>query len=52
MPGMALEMLDYVQERTAEDSERLQFRISINSGPAISGVVGTTKFHYDICAKL
>jgi adenylate cyclase len=48
MAGMALEMLDYVQERTAEDSERLQFRIGINSGPAVAGVVGTTKFHYDI----
>lgn len=46
--GMALEMLDYVQERTAEDSGRLQFRIGINSGPAVAGVVGTTKFHYDI----
>ena len=46
--GMGLEMLDYVQERTAEDSGRLQFRIGINSGPAVAGVVGTTKFHYDI----
>ena len=46
--GMALEMLDYVQERTAEDSGRLQFRIGINSGPAVADVVGTTKFHYDI----
>ena len=45
---MALEMLDYVQERTAEDSGRLQLRIGINSGPAVAGVVGTTKFHYDI----
>ena len=45
---MALEMLDYVQERTAKDSGRLQFRIGINSGPAVAGVVGTTKFHYDI----
>jgi adenylate cyclase len=48
MAGMALEMLDYVQERTVEDSGRLQFRIGINSGPAVAGVVGTTKFHYDI----
>jgi guanylate cyclase len=48
MAGMALEMLDYVQERTVEDSGRLQFWIGINSGPAVAGVVGTTKFHYDI----
>ncbi len=46
--GMALEMLDYVHEREIDDDGRLQFRIGINSGPAVAGVVGTTKFHYDI----
>ena len=33
MASMALEILDYVQERTAEESGRPQFRICINSGP-------------------
>ena len=46
MPGMALEMLDYVNQRQMDDYGRLEFRIGINSGPAVAGVVGTTKFHY------
>ncbi len=48
MAGMALEILDYVQQRTAGDSEPLQFRIDISSGPAVAGVVGTTKVQYHI----
>ena len=48
MAGMVLEILDYVQRRTAEDSGPLQFRIDINSGPAVAGVVGTTKVQYHI----
>ena len=43
MAGMALEILDYVEQRTSEDRGPLQFRIDINSGPAVAGVVGTTK---------
>ncbi|MDX1621956.1 MAG: adenylate/guanylate cyclase domain-containing protein, partial [Nitriliruptorales bacterium] len=27
---------------------RLTFRIGINSGPATAGVIGNTKFHYDV----
>ena len=48
MAGMALDMLDYVNQRKIEDYGRLEFRIGINSGPVVAGVVGTTKFHYDI----
>jgi adenylate cyclase len=39
---MALEMLHY-----AEDGP-LSFRIGINSGPAVAGVIGTKKFQYDV----
>lgn len=46
MAGMALEILDYVNQRQMDDYGRLEFRIGINSGPAVAGVVGTTKFHY------
>lgn len=29
-------------------ARRLRFRIGINSGPAIAGIIGQSKFHYDI----
>jgi adenylate cyclase len=46
LASMALEMLDYVPPEV--DGERCQIRIGINSGDVIAGVVGTTKFHYDV----
>jgi class 3 adenylate cyclase len=39
---MALEMLEYAR------TTPLSFRLGINSGPAVAGVVGTSKFQYDI----
>jgi class 3 adenylate cyclase len=39
---MALEMIAYA-ERGPFD-----FRIGINSGPAVAGVIGTRKFQYDV----
>jgi guanylate cyclase len=30
------------------DQSRFQFRIGINSGPVIAGVIGTSKFQYDV----
>jgi class 3 adenylate cyclase len=35
-------MLDYAR------TTPLSFRLGINSGPAVAGVVGTSKFQYDI----
>ncbi len=40
--AMALEMLEYA--RTGP----LSFRLGINSGPVVAGVVGTSKFQYDL----
>ncbi len=53
MAQLALEMNAYVATLPTGDAEhdaarRLQFRIGIHSGPAIAGVIGQTKFHYDI----
>jgi guanylate cyclase len=45
---MALEMNTYIVNRRSADGATLQFRIGMNSGPAVAGVVGSTKFHYDI----
>ncbi len=40
--AMALDMLDY------SETGPLSFRIGINSGPAVAGVIGTKKFQYDL----
>jgi adenylate cyclase len=45
---LALEMLDYVQERRASGARCLDFRIGISSGPVIGGVIGRRKFVFDI----
>jgi guanylate cyclase len=45
---LALEMNEYVSALPGEHGKKLQFRIGINSGPAVAGVIGQTKFHYDI----
>jgi adenylate cyclase len=42
LAGMALDMLAFAAEGP------LSFRIGINSGPAVAGVIGTRKFQYDI----
>jgi adenylate cyclase len=41
---MALEMTEFVSSGPVP----LTFRIGINSGPVVAGVIGTTKFHYDL----
>ena len=40
--SMALEMNEYAK------TGPLSFRLGINSGPAVAGVVGTSKFQYDL----
>ena len=43
---MALEMIAY--EPPTLDGARLQFRVGINSGEVVAGVVGHSKFQYDL----
>jgi guanylate cyclase len=45
---MALEMQAYVSRNTFRGGRRLGFRIGINSGPMIAGVIGSRKFVYDV----
>ncbi len=45
---MALEMSEYVESRPPKNGKRLDFRIGINSGPVIAGVIGRRKFVYDL----
>jgi adenylate cyclase len=45
---MALELCQYLNSRPSPSSKPLLFRVGINSGPVVAGVVGKMKFQYDI----
>ena len=45
---MALRMLEATQQYAQKTGLNLQLRIGLNSGPVVAGVIGTTKFIYDL----
>jgi adenylate cyclase len=45
---MALEMRDFIATHIFCNGQRVNFRIGINSGPVIGGVIGKRKFVYDV----
>jgi class 3 adenylate cyclase len=45
---MALAMRDAVARRTDPSGRPLQVRIGIDTGPVVAGVIGTSKFSYDL----
>ncbi|MBI5879954.1 MAG: guanylate cyclase [Chloroflexi bacterium] len=45
---MALDMCAYIQWRPPFAGHAIDFRIGINSGPAVAGVIGRKKFQYDL----
>src|SRR5215470_1539064 len=45
---MALRMSEITQEYGKEKGLSLQMRIGLNSGPVVAGVIGTSKFIYDL----
>ena len=45
---LALEMRAYLENRPAYNGKRIEFRIGINSGPVVGGVIGRRKFVYDL----
>ncbi len=45
---MALEMRDFIATHTFLNGQQVSFRIGINSGPVIGGVIGKRKFVYDV----
>lgn len=45
---MALEMRDFTATHTFHNGQKVSFRIGINSGPVIGGVIGKRKFVYDV----
>ena len=48
LTDLALKMRDALATVSSRQNRRLEFRFGINSGPLVAGVVGTTKFHYDV----
>jgi guanylate cyclase len=46
--SMAVEMRDFIQNWPPIEGKRIEFRIGINSGPVVGGVIGRKKFVYDL----
>jgi len=44
----AFGMLDIIEAFSAESAHHLQLRIGLHRGPVVAGVIGTTKFAYDL----
>jgi guanylate cyclase len=47
LTSLAIDMRDYV-DRNVYGGHKLSFRIGINSGPVVAGVIGRRKFIYDL----
>jgi class 3 adenylate cyclase len=45
---LAVEILEHVRAFRAENGVELSIRIGINSGPVVAGVIGSSKFIYDL----
>lgn len=48
MARMALRMTDATRDYSREKGLNLQMRIGLNSGPVVAGVIGASKFIYDL----
>jgi guanylate cyclase len=48
LADMALDMLAYANRMPERNGSRIQFRIGMNSGPLVAGVIGKKKFQYDL----
>jgi adenylate cyclase len=45
---LALEMMRVARSNTSTVGPDLTFRMGINTGPVVAGVIGTTRLHYDV----
>ncbi len=48
LANMALDVLKYTESLPMQNGTAIKFRIGINSGPLVAGVIGKRKFHYDV----
>ena len=46
--GCSLEMVSALEALPSRNGRRMVFRFGINSGPVVAGVIGKSKFHYDL----
>ena len=46
--SLALEILNGLEDLPERNGKRLDFRLGINSGPVVAGVIGKSKFQYDV----
>jgi adenylate cyclase len=46
--ALALDMLDGLEDIPERNGKRINFRLGINSGPVVAGVIGKSKFQYDL----
>ena len=45
---LALDMMQVVESAASDNQPSFAFRIGINTGPVVAGVIGTTRLHYDV----
>jgi class 3 adenylate cyclase len=48
MAGFALDMIDSLQEIPPRQGKRMVFRVGIHTGPLVAGVIGESKYQYDL----
>lgn len=48
LAGLAIEMQDFLGKLPKVDGNTVNFRIGINSGPVVGGVIGKKKFVFDV----
>ena len=46
--ALALDMLSGLEALPSRHGQRVAFRIGVNSGPLVAGVIGRAKFQYDL----
>jgi class 3 adenylate cyclase len=48
MAGFALNMIRELEDMPARHGRQMIFRVGIHTGPLVAGVIGTSKYQYDL----